>query len=1543
LADFVASAEFRDNLSAGMASATAALNKAADAADNVTTATTRVGSSFETLLRRADPAALAAAKLAAAQRDLARDTATANAALAAGTATQTQRDAVVDRAASRVQALSAATAAAGASAGTLSAAQVVAAGTADSLGASHGQLKSAVAQSHIQFSQFVTSVAGGQPIMTSAMWQFQGLNDVLTAQGVSWKALGSAVLASITPTVAMVAAGAALAGGVAYLGYSAESAAREIATLQTALRATRDDYSAMAAEAIAAGKAVGATTGIGTTDAKASAGAFAASPSFVGSQAQLQALVVEANDLALVMGVTLPVATDKLVAAMKDPAKLAQEWADSHSFGMTQALADQIKIMADSGDKAGAFGRDLDALKSKTSDVATASKTELQLALDDLSKAFTSAGSDGKSFADVLGNAVTSAASTALGAISGLVRGINSARAGLANSGQGGYIPGAEIGSVNPVLVGPNTSISTAVSNRIYATAEARNYAGDPNVSAVQADFATQIAFAESGGKQLGPDGKTLTSDAGALGIMQLKPGTAAGLGVDPTNGDQNIDGGLKYINQLWTKYGGNPGLVAMAYNWGPGNVDELLSGVKTLADVPAETKAFVPKITGKNFESFLPGGGNVSTGTLPGGPEAPLPVPPNPNDIGVANTSLVSDAIAKADKANTPISAALNAGADIKMYTAALADLAAHGDTSSASVLKLRDALTQAQVALQNAHTPADLLIDSLGRQADAQDRIAAAYSGGMSAVDHMTNLTKAEEDARKMAGVTTENYALTVLKLTTAYDALSRAQQNKAAAAGEFDQRQELTYLQAQTATLGESADIRARDLAVLKEQQTIDKTMPDLEAAQKDKLLANAAAIADANTALQQQQADLQAISGMMTQVFDQVGQAITQAFVNGNGAAVNWGNVTRAVIASVIQEMLKLAILNPILNSLSGGNLSTLTGVVNTVAGTATAGGGSSMMSSGGSILSTGSSLYSAYNGLLGNTGLLTSGGMLSTSSTGGFLGLTGAGGSMYGAGGVLYTGMGAESAAMASAPLAAGESGAVATGATASTGAGALGGASGAISAATPYVGGVGIGFAAGSLVGGKIQSGQSKTGPAPMIGAATGAVAGALIGGLAGPWGALAGGVIGGIAGGLTGGFIGPHTPNGYSSTDISLNNGLLSTGAYSSQNEAVNVESTLTDAKTINDFLSSHGLSISSTGGISQIGDNTEGGFQDPSKATSIEAAFGGFRFASNDNTLNKYLSGKSFDLATLESDVTAYQNLVGTVIPALTKQATVTGSLNDAITQINAAFDPAITAANKYGVATDSLTAAQTAAVKAANDAAAAQLAATDAGFTARYMTASASISGDPAAGLAEQLYVFDQNVQPQKDALKAQLEAVYGTAYETTAAYADQQAQLEKTLGQERLAIQQAYNDKLTATATQGVTSLESYILKLQTGSTSPLSPSAQYGLASSQFDAVAGAAKAGDYNSYASLSGYADSLLASSQAMNGSGSAYVADFNRVLDVLTSLAQVTPDTLTASVYQTETQTQTQALVKALAQVKASVDSLKQAVNAPSRIANA
>lgn len=152
----------------------------------------------------------------------------------------------------------------------------------------------------------------------------------------------------------------------------------------------------------------------------------------------------------------------------------------------------------------------------------------------------------------------------------------------------------------NSVVPGEAEAVRQAINSRVQRSSvtdvmadirqSAAKYGIDPA-------FATKIAASES---SLG-QAKMLVSSEGAIGVMQLEPGTAKDLGVNPYRTRQNIKGGIKYIAELKRHFHGNMQEVAAAYNWGFGNVDRDIKahGAHWFAFMPKEVRQYVANNAG--------------------------------------------------------------------------------------------------------------------------------------------------------------------------------------------------------------------------------------------------------------------------------------------------------------------------------------------------------------------------------------------------------------------------------------------------------------------------------------------------------------------------------------------------------------------------------------------------------------------------------------------------------------------------------------------------------------------------------------------------------------------------------------------------------------------------------------------------------------------------------------------------------------------------------------------------------------------------------
>jgi hypothetical protein len=217
------------------------------------------------------------------------------------------------------------------------------------------------------------------------------------------------------------------------------------------------------------------------------------------------------------------------------------------------------------------------------------------------------------------------------------------------------------------------TQISAQQESSSYLSRAGRSYtppgpAGDPwgpYVSEAAAKFDVpqrwirEVMRQESGGRMYSRSGAPITSGAGAMGLMQVMPGTYdelrvryPELGDDPFDPHNNIMAGTAYIREMYDIYG-SPGFLA-AYNAGPGRLDDYLTRSRTL---PEETRRYVasigPKLGGDSPNRPSPGEQYAAN-------SVPLAIPDGPRYASAAPVRSFAPAYS-APAYSTAVASALN------------------------------------------------------------------------------------------------------------------------------------------------------------------------------------------------------------------------------------------------------------------------------------------------------------------------------------------------------------------------------------------------------------------------------------------------------------------------------------------------------------------------------------------------------------------------------------------------------------------------------------------------------------------------------------------------------------------------------------------------------------------------------------------------------------------------------------------------------------------------------------------------------------------
>ncbi|HDO6812536.1 lytic transglycosylase domain-containing protein [Klebsiella pneumoniae] len=157
-------------------------------------------------------------------------------------------------------------------------------------------------------------------------------------------------------------------------------------------------------------------------------------------------------------------------------------------------------------------------------------------------------------------------------------------------------------------------------------------------------------------------------SKKGAIGLAQVMPNTARGMGYDPEELKRNpalqIEAGARYLKQMLDAHGGNVADALAAYNWGPGNMQKLIRGEKT--QIPTETANYVTDPRFAQWTRSAPAGSEGELAQLEQQADQPwsqaAPAPTFAENVEQAGRGLAQSAVNVANIPGQVVNAALGA-----------------------------------------------------------------------------------------------------------------------------------------------------------------------------------------------------------------------------------------------------------------------------------------------------------------------------------------------------------------------------------------------------------------------------------------------------------------------------------------------------------------------------------------------------------------------------------------------------------------------------------------------------------------------------------------------------------------------------------------------------------------------------------------------------------------------------------------------------------------------------------------------------------------
>lgn len=1324
--------------------------------------------------------------------------------------------------------------------------------------------------------KFFDQVMSGGSALQAAFYQVPNMVQVMGGFGSAIEM----VTGFLVGPAGLALAGAAAAAAVYKVGASAESEQEQLATLSQHLRATRDDYTAMASAAEVAARQLSAGSGLSLDDSRSVTTTFAAVPTIDSSS--LTYLSQEARDLAEVMGETVPEAAKEMADAYADPAKAAQDFADKGLLGVHQGLVTQVKDLQDSGNRMQAWQLLMQQLGSATQGATDQGLTPFQQALRNLKDSWDGPIQGAKQLTSAIGDGIVAAATKGINALASMGSSLQSVKKWM-DSFQPDHV--AYETRQQQIQQGSSSGMSgliDTVGQQIGATSDVIS-------------LAHRIQPVESSTGQYDRTGAVVTSSAGAIGGMQVMPSNADGNDLtDPTG---NVTAAERLLVRLYSKYSGNEQLVAMAYNWGEGNVDKYLQGQ---ASVPQSVQDYAQKVTGGQTY------GATTTAAMQGKVDDALKTSDSSTASQVTDqTNAIKQLMSAQEALDTLHKAGAVSDSD---YAARTQDLTQRLMAHKGALNDLRDPMqelahqqqqatdaawagTAAQKAMvqvdqqveeaarkmgQSHATAAQVLqaeaneqqvltgefnssIETMDRKTAAQNTLLSSYDASKGSLDDYLRSVEASDTVQATSVAGTQEQARQTAVLTDALKRQAEAQADITTARKEYSQSLDLETIKAETEAVGQDSDAVSVQMAVLKERNALLENGADLTSKASQADLDNVAAIQTATNAYQKQQDTLNELTSDISSAADTLSSSFTQALVNASNGGVTFKSAMQGVESQIISLVAKLTLINPLLTAIDGKSRTTLGDVSSILSGASSSG-------------VTSENAISAYSGGWGWNPVSSAGSSTSSASSLG--------------GSTSWLSSGLKTNLFGTATV--GNS-----------------------------IAGIGGGMALGSSIGSMINR-KHKTGST--VGSAVGSAAGAAIGSIIPGVGTIIGGLIGGLIGGGAGSLFGGHAKNPYTIDQVMTTGGSLSLGKTWNQAQTDEITAQLkSDIASFNSVLSATGVTIGGGDGgllgtVRDDKNNKDKSLQSVSLTDLLKQA----TYSTSDATFQQALQQGLPSNATSVSDyATAIENLktmadtvekLGVSVSKFNSDGTVTvdkisgysGDLADAVNTL----DGKTIDASSLQDAISSITSAWS------------QIEDNAKSVQARYLAATGDQEGSD-------LLTFDQSADQQREQLKEAYENIWGDAYATQKNYVQQSADLEKTLAAERLKIQQQYTDQAASSVSSVISSLTSYAQGLAFSDASPLSAQDQYAAANDNFTTDLAAAKSGDFTALQNLQGYASTLLSTSQAWNGSGQGYVTDYQRVMQALQDVGNTSSASLISSEMKAALQSQTDVLAGLLQQL--------------------